>query len=129
MAYYETVALLIAIIVLALAFEARAFEEAGTGGIDDRGSFSAITMLMVLVLLSVGELAALFSLAEGRDTGLAKGVTAVAVVSGGVGVIAPLWSRHLQAARGADRSTWLDAFVLVVGLGVGVVALVALLMA
>lgn len=127
MAYYETVAQVIAIILLALAFEARAFDKVRTYPSGEPNPFSAITMLFLLVLLVLGELAALFALAEGRDTGLAKAVTAMAVVCGGIGVIAPLWKRQRDATRGADRSTWLDALILFSALGIGVATLLMLL--
>ena len=123
MAYYETVALVIAILFLALAVEARAF--ASPSG--EPKPVVVITMLGLLVLLSVGEGAALFSLAERRDTGVAKGITAAAVACGGIGVVASIWYRQWEAVRGADRWTWLVAAVLFLGVGIGVATLVLLL--
>ena len=129
MAYYEAVAQIIPIILLALAFEARAFDTVRTYAGGEPNLFAAIAMLLLLVLLALGEAAALVSLAADRDTPIATGVTALAVSCGGVAVIAPLWSRQREATRGADRSAWSIAIVMVLGLVAGVTAILASLFA
>ena len=108
MAYYEAVAQVIPIILLALAFETRGFDPIRT--------------------YSGGEPKPL-SLAADRDTLFATGVTAHAVSCGGVAVIALLSSRQREATRRADRSTWSIAIATAAGLVAGLTAILASLLA
>lgn len=125
MEYYQAVAPVIAVIFLALTIEARTVDRDGGDSSGRPSPYSAVTTSILLVLLATGELAALFSLAEGRDTDIAKAFTAIAVVCGGAGVIAPLWKRQWEATRGADLSTWLDAVILFVAVGGAVATVLA----